>query len=60
MSAATILASAGATIGSAFAGYLSQYAGRRLGAMIFLLWTAAWIPLWILPNTFGALSAGGL
>ncbi|GMK58600.1 hypothetical protein CspeluHIS016_0600420 [Cutaneotrichosporon spelunceum] len=59
VSAATILASGGATIGSAFAGYLSQYAGRRLGAMIFLLWTAAWIPLWIIPNTFGALSAGG-
>jgi SHS family lactate transporter-like MFS transporter len=37
---------------------VSQYIGRRLTIIIFVLLAGAFIPLWILPNTFGALSAG--
>jgi len=37
---------------------VSQYIGRRLTIIIFVLFAGAFIPLWILPNTFGGLSAG--
>lgn len=56
---ATIVCNVGAVIGGAVAGYFSQYAGRRLAAIIFLCGMAAFIPLWILPNTFDGLTAGG-
>lgn len=59
-SKATIISNVGAILGSTFAGYLSQYAGRRLASMLMLIWCAAWIPLWILPASFSPLSAGGL
>jgi len=36
----------------------SQYIGRRLTIVIGILFAGAFIPLWILPNTFGGLSAG--
>lgn len=32
--------------------------GRRLAILLCLCYTAAWIPLWILPKSFGGLSAG--
>jgi len=55
---ATIIGNCGAVAGGAMAGAISQYAGRRLTIILFLLVVGAFIPLWILPSTFGALSAG--
>jgi len=37
---------------------LSQYIGRRLTMVSFVLVIGAFIPLWILPSSFSALSAG--
>ncbi|WOO85110.1 Carboxylic acid transporter [Vanrija pseudolonga] len=58
-SRATIISNCGAVAGGTIAGYLSQYAGRRLTAMVFIIITACFIPLWILPTKFGGLAAGG-
>ena len=44
--------------GGAIAGAVSQYIGRRLTIIIFVVFAGAFIPLWILPNTFSGLSAG--
>ncbi|KAF9049224.1 carboxylic acid transporter protein [Hymenopellis radicata] len=55
---ATIIGNCGAIAGGAFAGYFSQYIGRRLTIIIFVLLVACFIPLWILPSSFSALSAG--
>lgn len=55
---ATIIGNCGAITGGALAGWLSQYLGRRLTIVGFVLWIGAFIPLWILPSSFGALSAG--
>ncbi|RDX53568.1 MFS general substrate transporter [Lentinus brumalis] len=44
--------------GGAIAGWVSQYIGRRLTIIIFVLLIGAFIPLWILPTSFGALAAG--
>jgi MFS family permease len=44
--------------GGAIAGSVSQYIGRRLTIIIFVVWAGAFIPLWILPNSFSGLSAG--
>lgn len=55
----TIVSNVGAIVGGSIAGYASQYAGRRLCIFLVLCYTAAFIPLWILPNTFGGLTAGG-
>jgi SHS family lactate transporter-like MFS transporter len=52
-SKATIIANCGAVAGGIIAGYASQYTGRRLAIIIMLCWTGAFIPLWILPNSFG-------
>lgn len=41
-----------------FAGYISQFAGRRLTIILCCLFTGAFIPLWLVPNTFGGLAAG--
>lgn len=38
---------------------LSQYLGRRASILVSVFWTAAFIPLWILPNSFSGLAAGG-
>jgi len=54
----TIIGNLGAIVGGAVAGAMSQYAGRRLTIIVFLLFIGAFIPLWILPTSFGALSAG--
>ncbi|KAI8994237.1 carboxylic acid transporter [Trametes punicea] len=55
---ATIIGNCGAIAGGAIAGWLSQYIGRRLTIIIFVLLIGAFIPLWILPTSFGALAAG--
>ncbi|KAF8125097.1 carboxylic acid transporter protein [Boletus edulis] len=55
---ATIIGNCGAIVGGGVAGYMSQYFGRRLTIVIMLLLVGAFIPLWILPNSFGPLSAG--
>ncbi|KAH0826254.1 carboxylic acid transporter protein [Lanmaoa asiatica] len=44
--------------GGAIAGNTSQYMGRRLTIIVFVLLVGAFIPLWILPNSFSALAAG--
>ncbi|KAF7791425.1 hypothetical protein EIP86_002441 [Pleurotus ostreatoroseus] len=55
---ATIIGNCGAIAGGGIAGFVSQYIGRRLTIIIFVLMIGAFIPLWILPSSFGALSAG--
>ncbi|KAJ3915410.1 MFS general substrate transporter [Lentinula edodes] len=54
----TIIGNCGAIAGGAIAGWGSQYLGRRLTIIVFVLITAAFIPLWILPSSFGGLAAG--
>ncbi|EKM79685.1 hypothetical protein AGABI1DRAFT_114166 [Agaricus bisporus var. burnettii JB137-S8] len=55
---ATIIGNCGAVAGGLVAGMISQYIGRRLTIVLFVLLIAVFIPLWILPSTFGALAAG--
>ncbi|PPQ70216.1 hypothetical protein CVT26_014473 [Gymnopilus dilepis] len=55
---ATIIGNCGAVAGGVFAGWLSQYIGRRLTILIHVLLIGAFIPLWILPTGFSALAAG--
>ncbi|KAF8632040.1 hypothetical protein AX15_002084 [Amanita polypyramis BW_CC] len=55
---ATIIGTCGAISGGVIAGYGSQYIGRRLTMVIFVVIAGAFIPLWILPSSFSALSAG--
>ncbi|KAH9053969.1 MFS general substrate transporter [Lactarius deliciosus] len=55
---ATIIGNCGAITGGAIAGTVSQYIGRRLTIILFVLFSAVFIPLWILPSSFSALSAG--
>ncbi|KDR68317.1 hypothetical protein GALMADRAFT_231483 [Galerina marginata CBS 339.88] len=55
---ATVATIIGNCNGGAFAGWLSQYIGRRLTIVIHVLLVGAFIPLWILPTGFGALAAG--
>jgi len=55
---ATIIGSCGAITGGALAGYVSQYLGRRLTIVMFVSSIAAFIPIWILPNSFKGLAAG--
>ncbi|TKY86371.1 hypothetical protein EX895_004520 [Sporisorium graminicola] len=57
-SRATIISNCGAISGGFVAGYLSQYLGRRLTIILFVIITGALIPAWILPHSFSALSAG--
>jgi SHS family lactate transporter-like MFS transporter len=54
----TIIGNCGAIAGGAIAGFFSQYIGRRLTIIICILLVACFIPLWIIPSSFGALSAG--
>ena len=44
--------------GGAIAGAVSQFIGRRLTIIVFVLISGAFIPLWIIPDSFGGLSAG--
>jgi len=55
---ATIIGNCGAIAGGVFAGWLSQYIGRRLTILIHVILIGAFIPLWILPSSFSALAAG--
>ncbi|KAH7925149.1 carboxylic acid transporter protein [Leucogyrophana mollusca] len=55
---ATIIGNCGAFAGGAIAGWVSQYIGRRLTIVICVVLVGAFIPLWILPSSFAALSAG--
>jgi SHS family lactate transporter-like MFS transporter len=55
---ATIIGNCGAVVGGAVAGLTSQRLGRRLTMMVFILSIGAFIPLWIIPSTFGPLAAG--
>ncbi|UZJ55052.1 hypothetical protein CBS101457_004372 [Exobasidium rhododendri] len=57
-SKATIIGNCGAIAGGTLAGYLSQYLGRRLTIMVFVVFTGAMIAPWILPTTFSGLAAG--
>ncbi|WVQ75950.1 hypothetical protein IAR50_005585 [Cryptococcus sp. DSM 104548] len=58
-SKATIISNCGAVVGGTLAGWCSQFLGRRFAILACCVWTACWIPLWILPNSFGGLAAGG-
>ncbi|KAF8466529.1 carboxylic acid transporter [Russula ochroleuca] len=55
---ATIIGNCGAITGGAIAGSISQYIGRRLTIILFVLLSGVFIPLWILPSSFGLLAAG--
>lgn len=55
---ATMISNCGAISGGAIAGWASQYIGRRLTIVIFILLVGAFIPLWIIPSSFSALAAG--
>ncbi|GAA5868242.1 hypothetical protein JCM3774_000615 [Rhodotorula dairenensis] len=55
---ATIIGNCGAIAGGTIAGYVSQFLGRRLTIIAFCIWTCAFIPLWLLPSSFGGLAAG--
>ncbi|TFK97859.1 major facilitator superfamily domain-containing protein [Pterulicium gracile] len=55
---ATIISNVGAICGGCIAGWASQHLGRRLTIIICVLFLGAFIPLWILPDTFSPLSAG--
>lgn len=57
-SEATIIGNCGAIAGGLAAGYISQYAGRRLTIVAFVVLCGALIPAWILPNSFSGLAAG--
>ncbi|KAK7036163.1 MFS domain-containing protein [Favolaschia claudopus] len=55
---ATIIGNCGAVAGGGVAGWASQFLGRRITIIVFVLFTAVFIPLWIIPDTFGGLAAG--
>ncbi|KAI0753891.1 MFS general substrate transporter [Irpex lacteus] len=55
---ATIIGNCGAIAGGIIAGWVSQYIGRRLTIIIFVLLVGCFIPLWILPSSFSGLAAG--
>lgn len=54
-----IISNCGAVVGGILSGFISQYFGRRFALVVSILWTAAFIPLWILPSGFGGLASGG-
>ncbi|KAI0291667.1 carboxylic acid transporter protein [Multifurca ochricompacta] len=53
-----MLGSCGAITGSVIAGSASQFIGRRLTVIVFVLFGAAFIPLWIIPSTVVKLCIG--
>ncbi|KAJ7032514.1 carboxylic acid transporter [Mycena alexandri] len=55
---ATIIGNCGAIAGGGFAGWISQFLGRRITIVVFVLITACFIPLWIIPSSFSGLAAG--
>ncbi|GAA6001340.1 hypothetical protein JCM10207_006615 [Rhodosporidiobolus poonsookiae] len=54
----TIIGNCGAIAGGTIAGWVSQFLGRRITLIIMCCWTCAFLPLWLLPDTFGGLAAG--
>lgn len=56
---ATIIGNCGAIAGGMSSGYISQYMGRRLTIIAFVLMAGVLIPAWILPSSFSGLAAGG-
>lgn len=57
-SKATMIAKVGAIVGGTVFGYYSQIFGRRLTIMIASILGACLIPLWVLPTSWGTLTAG--
>ncbi|KAI5782534.1 major facilitator superfamily domain-containing protein [Pyronema domesticum] len=57
-SKATMIAKTGAILGGTFFGYYSQYFGRRASIIVAATLGACLIPLWILPSSWGTLTAG--
>jgi len=55
----TIIANIGAVCGAITCGTLSQYVGRKTMLLSCMLLIGAFIPLWVLPTSYGALAAGG-
>ncbi len=55
----SIISNCGAVVGGLLGGNLSQFIGRRSSILVSIVWTAAFIPLWILPRSFAGLAAGG-
>ncbi|KAJ2773181.1 Carboxylic acid transporter [Coemansia nantahalensis] len=54
----TVVGNIGAICGGIFFGYISEYLGRRRAIAICAICGACFVPLWILPSTFGPLLAG--
>ncbi|SHO76643.1 Similar to S.cerevisiae protein JEN1 (Monocarboxylate/proton symporter of the plasma membrane) [Malassezia sympodialis ATCC 42132] len=57
-SSLTMISNAGAIAGGILAGYVSQYTGRRIAMICFIILAGAVVPAWILPNSFSGLAAG--
>lgn len=54
-----IISNCGAIVGGIISGNCSQYLGRRFALSVAIIYTGCWIPLWILPDSFAGLAAGG-
>ncbi|KAJ2350314.1 Carboxylic acid transporter [Coemansia erecta] len=54
----TVVGNLGAIVGGIFFGYISEYLGRRRTIVICAIIGACFVPLWILPSSFGTLLAG--
>jgi len=57
-SKATMIAKTGAVVGGTFCGYYSQFFGRRATIIVACTLGASLIPLWVLPTSWGTLTAG--
>ncbi|KAH9970543.1 MFS general substrate transporter [Lactifluus volemus] len=57
-SVVAMIGACGAIIGGTISGCLSQFIGRRLTIIMFIVLGMAFIPLWIIPSTVAKLSAG--
>lgn len=57
-SSLTMISNAGAIVGGILAGYISQYTGRRIAMILFIILAGAVVPAWILPNSYSGLAAG--
>ncbi|THV05104.1 MFS general substrate transporter [Dendrothele bispora CBS 962.96] len=55
---ANIIGETGAVLGALFGGFVSQILGRRITLIVACLWCCAFIPLWIIPSTWGSLTVG--
>ncbi|KAI5805792.1 major facilitator superfamily domain-containing protein [Geopyxis carbonaria] len=57
-SKATMIAKTGAIVGGTICGYYSQSLGRRATIIVACVFGACLIPLWVLPTSWGTLTAG--